>query len=294
MKYTHAIVMVGFIICNCAYAQQPLSNLYQYNYTMISPTFAGLDGQKVTMMGNYYRAGDGSFSSGFAAYEVNAKKINSGFALTASQASLGPQSTSYINLLYNYQFQVGEKSKVVVGAKVSDVINMVDFSLYLPIDPNDPLLDDQNRSLNTLLIDFGILFKREKFFAGISTDNLIHKVLNADQYLNADAYEERGINYTAGVDWKIANWLSSTHSVYAFTLDQYWRVDLNTTFTFGGWIMAGVSIQKNKPDDDIIPKVNAGIKLKQRGQINLMLYSKDYDFPSKDFSAQLAIQFRLD
>ena len=45
------IVLMGLSV----HAQAPISNLYQYNYTSISPAFSGLDGQKITMMGIIWR-----------------------------------------------------------------------------------------------------------------------------------------------------------------------------------------------------------------------------------------------
>ena len=142
------------------------------------------------------------------------------------------------------------------------------------------------------MFGLGLLYKTDRFFVGISTDNLGTKTVDPDQYLNIVDIDKKLVHYMAGVNFKIAERLSSDHSVYAITVDNYWRVDLNNTFTFDNWIIAGVSVEKNAIADDIIPKINAGIKLKDKGKLMLMLYSKDYDAP-KSFSAQVMMQFNL-
>jgi type IX secretion system PorP/SprF family membrane protein len=290
------IIIVCWIITgvNCAMAQEPVSNLYQYNYTSVNPAFAGLDGQKVTTMANYRSTGNYVTTSGFLGYEVTVDKMNSGFGFTASRSSLGPQSQSFLNLLYNYQWKVG-KSKIVFGAKVSDYISVIDFSQYQPIGNNfDPLLDmPSGASSNTMLLGLGVLVKTDRFFVGISTDNATYARLKKNEYVvGEEDFSAKIIHYNAGVNFKIASWLTSTHSVYGLTVDEYWRIDLNNTFTFGGWIIGGVSIEKNQFNDNVVPKINAGLKLKDKGQIVVMLYSKDYDVP-KNFSAQIMAQFNL-
>lgn len=294
MKNLILIFFFVLLMGSRAYTQAPTSNLYQYNYTSISPAFAGLDGQKITMMGNYFEdKSHARISSGFVGYEINADKINSGFGLTLSHQALGPQSSTYFNLLYNYQWKITDKSKLVFGAKVTDIFATVDFTQYIPVDPNDPLLNQPAQvSVTTLMFGLGLLYKTDRFFIGISTDNLGTKTIDPNQYLNIEDPEKKLVHYMAGVNFKIADWLSSEHSVYGITVDQFWRVDLNNTFTFADWIIAGVSVEKNEIVDDIIPKVNAGVKLKDKGKLMLMLYSKDYE-ASKRFSAQVMMQFNL-
>jgi len=285
------IVCLILTAVNSAMGQEPISNLYQYNYTSVSPAFAGLDGQKITTMINYFSNGSYVNSSGFVGYELTIDKINSGLGFTASRGGLGAQSETYLNLLYNFQWKVGN-GKFVFGAKITDYIDMIDWTLYTTVDHNDPLLNSLPTSTNTMMFGLGVLFKTDRFFIGASTDNLTYSRLKKVKYLSdQESFSAKMIHYNAGVNFKIASWLTSTHSVYGFVMDDYWRVDLNNTFTFGGWIIGGVSFQKSF-DDDIIPKINTGLKLKDKGQIVLMLYSKDYDVP-KSFSAQIMAQFNL-
>lgn len=289
------LVNILFVFAiHCAFAQEPVSDLYQYNYATINPAFAGIDGQKITatprMMSNN---GKSIRSMGFVGYEGRIK--NSGFGVSGISTGIGPQTDSYLNAFYNYQWKLADGSKFVVAGKMSSYHLSIDFSKYNPIDPNDPLLDIGNpvKSQSHLLFGLGVLYKRDRFFVGLSTDNLVDARLKSDDIFKDQKLEMKKLfHYIAGMNFNLGANIRSTHSIYAYTLGNAWRVDLNNSITFG-WFIAGLSLESDDGNNDILPKVNAGIKLKDKGQIVVGLYSQHGKLPSYT-NAQMMLQFNLD
>jgi len=164
-----------------------------------------------------------------------------------------------------------------------------DFSRYVPIDPNDPLINAQNKITQTFLNwSLGGLYKGKKFYAGLSFDNLDSSVPG---YSNRNDRVNQ-YNLVVGKDFGGSGSLESNHSIYATLLDDEWRIDLNNNIVIKKKIIAGFSLQFT--EDDILPKVNAGYKFGDVAQVVISLYSKANESKYKNFSGQLFLQFNID
>jgi len=94
---------------------QIVTDLYQYHYTTVSPAFAGTAGNKITFQGSLWLdEHDNSVATSFIGAEFNIKKINSGIGFNATTFR-GEEDLSLMNVIYNYHFKIGEKSKFIVG-----------------------------------------------------------------------------------------------------------------------------------------------------------------------------------
>jgi len=106
------------VIPSVGYCQVTALDLYQYNYTTISPAFAGVDGLKITGIGNLVSfKGGGNNHSAFAGFEGKVKNVGGGFSYSGYH--VGPTTVYNFNVPVNYQFKLGETRKVVVGARLS-------------------------------------------------------------------------------------------------------------------------------------------------------------------------------
>jgi len=239
MKKTLLISLVMVATTQCVLAQFPLTDLYQYNYTSISPVFAGVDGQKITVMGTWCKAcrGIGQPSGGFMGYETSIDRINSGIGVNASMTQLGPGKDIFINILYNYRLDLGNDQKLIFGTKFGIVRNSIDFTMYQPVDPNDPLLNaPTSASIMNPSLSLGVMYKRERFFVGLSVDNLLPKKEKFDAQ-GGETFGEYMLSIISGVDFKLGESLSSTHSVYVIRIGGYTRADLNNTVLIKDWII---------------------------------------------------------
>lgn len=292
MNRITAITLTWFFASGyCAFGQFPVNDLYQYNYTSISPAFAGLDGQKITFIGSTFQASKfPGPDSGFMGFETTIKKINSGVGFNAITEQSGPVSSTYLSLLYNYQWNIGDERTLVFGAKLGSYALGVNLSQYIPVDNNDPLLNSPgDASTTNLMAGAGVLYKGKRFFAGISADNLAHRKVYSDPYINFSP-DNILFHYFLGTNVDLGKSFSTTHSIYSYTIENDWRADLNNAVIFRKWLIAGVSFQFD--DNGVMPKANAGVSIKDKAKVLVMLYSKERDVERK-FSGQLLLQFSL-
>jgi hypothetical protein len=279
------IVLVGHV---CV-AQVPTIDLYQYNYASVAPVFAGVDGARVTFMGSVMNPG--SRDAGFLGIEATFKKINSGVAFNVSAQSQSPVTGTFYNLSYNYRWSIDEDRKLIFGGKVGLSEHIVDRSAYVPIDPNDPLLNGRGLVGYTRpMAGLGVLYKTDVFFGGISAENLLREERLNNPNINFRS-DRILVHYFVGVNTGRGKSFSTTHSIYAMTNgNDLWRADFNSSVKVW-WLITGVSFQIDD-HNDILPKVNAGVSIKDKAKIMVMVYSKARDI-DKSFSGQLLLQFSL-
>src|SRR5690348_1048094 len=136
------IFILFLMVCTTiAQAQQPVSDLYQYNLTSINSSFAGVDGSKVAAMGSLQVPDRGELATyGFVGFETTFPGVPIGFGFSASTHQIGYATNSYLNVFGSYQLELPDKSKLVFGLKLSDNQQGINFGAFLPIDPSDPLI----------------------------------------------------------------------------------------------------------------------------------------------------------
>lgn len=293
MKRLFFITILISMSSKVSVAQELYSDLYQYNYSSINPAFVGTNGTRMTFWGTVFDPIDNAVpherNSAFMGFETRAKKISSGFGANVSAWRWTRFSSLSTNLLYNYYIPIGEESEVIIGGMVGVFSFSYDLSTFFtPIDQFDPLIPDGPSSSTAMQVGLAALYKTKKWFAGLSAENRPHEdIVGATDFRLSSRPMQ--INSFAGLNAELGR-ISTTHSLYAMKLPNYWRVDLNTSGVFLKWLIAGVSLQIE--ERDIVPKANAGIKFKDVGQVVVMLYSQRRAV-AKDFSGQLMLMFNL-
>jgi hypothetical protein len=287
------------LLCNAQWssrARYTTNDLYAYNYTTVSPAFAGTDGQKISFIGSMYAPKTTDYYGfGFAGYEARIDRINSGVGFTLSANSYVNQSFSDLSFLYNYQLDLDENSKLIVGARLTASQMAFDHSVVYPPDPADPIRYIGVSTARTTLGAAAVLYKHKKLFAGFSIDNLFRGKYRLHNLFGLQGYHDPQYNMIVGGSVGIGERSLTTHSVYVSNKNDYWRFDFNNSILIRNRFIGGLSLEINNSDHDnqIYPKVNAGIRAKGKAQFVFSVYSEAYNMGGKKFSGQLMMQFTL-
>ena len=295
-----AIILTAMLLASAnAVAQNSYSinDLYQYNYTTVSPALAGVDGEKMTFMGSVvaWKSG-GTTGLGFIGYETPIKKINSGIGFNLNTSQQTTNTVSNLNFLYNYQLELDDERKLVFGVR----LGLNQFSMVRPqtlppgiFDPD--LLVYDGLAANTFMTTAGVLYKHKKFFASLSVDNLIRDTYELHGFVVFRGFYDKQYNLVIGRDFRIAEKLSSTHSAFIVKVDDFWRFDINNSFVFNNWLIAGASLEVNNSDSDnqIFPKANAGFNVKNKAKFIFSAYSEAYNTGGTKFRGQMMMLFNL-
>lgn len=295
MKKIFIIYLAGLFCTAKVLGQGIEAELYQYNYTLIHPAFAGSDGQKISILANTVTY-DGSFGNSEAntlalmSYENYFDKINSGIAVTGYSERMGPSSFSSLGLSYNYKFRLGESVNLVAGAKVRRHIYSVSYDYFRSIEPSDPLLNPDVSEANWAA-DFGLLLNIRKFNFGLLANNLFHTNDKIDVVASKNHLDK---NYAAivGTSFRINDHLVSNHSLYIPLETELYRIDLNNTITINNFFVAGFSIEKTQ--SDIFTRFNTGLQIKDYFQILFLVYSqKRNDFFEPKLRGEVFLGFKF-
>jgi type IX secretion system PorP/SprF family membrane protein len=184
------------------YAQQDAQqSQYMFNGIYINPAYAGY--QENLNLHAYYRAQwtgiQGSPRSMSAAVDAIANNGNVGLALQISSDKLGAQSylSAYASYAYRLRMNEDGSSRLAFGLGLGVVQQGLDGSM---LDPNDPEPDQPIGTLNSILPDgrLGVFFSNNKFYAGLSADNLITQFIDVKKD-GLQAQPEAHIYLTSGV-----------------------------------------------------------------------------------------------
>ena len=254
------------------------SELYQYNYGFVHPAFAGSEGQRISMLVRTATY-DGSFSDHaetmlLMSYENHFEKINSGIAVTGYSERLGPSSLSSLSLSYNYKLTLGASSELIASTRVRRHFYSVSGDYYRQIEPNDPLVN-LDVSASNWAADLGVLFRRGESYVGLVSNDLLHTD-NTLEVIGLPIRRERNLTALIGTSFTISEHLVSEHSLYIpFDREEY-RVDLNNTLTINDLFLAGISLERSH--DKFFVRGNAGLKVKDYFQVQLLIYSGKRDY----------------
>lgn len=295
MNFIFGITFFVLVIMSSnVFAQTVTNDLYQYNYTTLSPAFVGADGEKMTFMGSLYLLKAGGYNGfGYIGYESPIKKINSGVGFSLNATRTGNVHMSNLGFAYNYQLALGNSGKLIFGAKVTGSQFAVDSNVIPDI--NDPLRFFNGHGANTLTTTAAVLYKQNKFYAGLSVDNLWHDTNKLYSLVVFTGFYETQYNIVVGQDFDFGERLSTMHSVYVSKTDELWRFDINNSLVFNHWLIAGLSLEVNNSDSDnqYLPKASLGFGVKNRARFIFSAYSEKYNTGGKKFSGQTMFLFNL-
>jgi type IX secretion system PorP/SprF family membrane protein len=295
------IILLILVLLPCAQllAQGIASDLYQYNYSIVHPGFAGSEGQhRISLLANTVIYDD-QFSerhvngNAFFSYDTYFEKIASGISVMGSAQRLGPKTVTSTSLAYNYQFKINDHVTLIPAVRLRRYWYSLDLSFFRVIQPNDPLLTaDQDVSEANWSTDFGLVVKVKKFSFGVMTQNFIHTNDKLEGISGSTGELDREYTAIAETSFTINKHLSSTHSVYIPVDDEDYRLDFNNTLLINDLFIAGISLEKS--ESDFFMKLNTGVKVKDRFQVVMLVYSGPKDEgPYQKFSGEVYLQFKF-
>ena len=166
--------------------QDPQFTQYMFNTLYYNPGFAGVDG--VTKLTAIHRSqwlgykptygGGGAPTTQIVSMTTPLFKINSGFGAYILNDKLGPQNNLEAQASYAYHLGIKE-SKLSFGLRAGLYSQTVNFNEYKATDPNDPLLNATGKESQVRPdLAMGIFYRKEKYYAGVSFNHLIHSTFD--------------------------------------------------------------------------------------------------------------------
>lgn len=123
-------------------------------------------------------------------------------------------------LNYSYHLPLAPKLSISLGTRIGYINQRIDFSgLLVRDDVNDlfyqSLLMAGQGNQNSVVVDFGTVIYSKRFFLGLSSDNLVARMMNGDQLFNLNT----GVRYRAQVgaffplntDWMVSPGIITTY-----------------------------------------------------------------------------------
>jgi type IX secretion system PorP/SprF family membrane protein len=274
-------------------AQGVNSELYLFNYTLIHPSFAGLDEQKISFLGSLFRyqtlSGYETSTLGFVNYERRLNKLNSGIAVTGFSTVTGPIATTSLGISYNYQHAINDKVVLIPGIRFRWNSSSLSLSYFSPGD--DPLLVTGSTTESSVNADVGMLVQVDKLKIGVMVDNLFPTRTDIHENFYPGRYAR---TYTAviGMRTQLSKVFAAEHSLYLPVSDGSYRVDLNNSITWKKLLTAGTSVELR--NGEFYTRFNGGVNVKDYFRVMALLYStrrNDFFYPA--LRAEVYMEFKF-
>lgn len=268
---------------------------------LINPAYVGSEAQqKFTTMGRIFNF-KSSFSpntieasSGLISYEHDVKSIKISFGFLSYNDKIGATIDNRYSLLYTYTFTMKDSSSLRIGTNLSFDRKTIDFSQYIPIDPNDPILISDNAvSSSKANVGMGIWYTRKKFFTGVSVDYLNEPKFNFSTDLSTSY--KRNYQIVAGFNKiKLTKHLATTHSFFFRTDGKLYDADLNNILIVKNILMLGATYRILSKDlKENLFLINGGLKLADKYQIVFKIYSQKPAFLRSAFSGEALLSIAI-
>lgn len=246
--------------------QDPQFTHYMFNTLFYNPGYAGVEGvTKFTAIHRSQWLGyQPTFGSGGApttqivSFSTPIYKIKSGFGAYIINDRLGPQNNLEAQASYAYHLPLKD-GKLSFGMKAGMYSQTVNFSLYRPIDPNDPILKSSGKESQVRPdLGMGVFFQREKYYAGLSFNHLIKSTfdfgLSQRNALQPHVYLTGGYFYEVNFDlrFQFSTLIKSDFTKTTFELGgiAYYKDTLWGGLSFrqseAAIVMIGYSLLKDK------------------------------------------------
>lgn len=169
-----------------AIAQQDAQfSQYMFNGIYINPAYAGYREQ--LNVSAFYRKQwsgiPGSPATASLAVDAIANEGKVGLALQLSDDRLGAQRnfSGYVNYAYRLRLNEDGTSRLAIGLGAGVVQLGIDGA---KLNPNDPEMEQPQGKQSSTVPDarVGVFFSNNRFYAGLSVDNLVSQALSKDWY----------------------------------------------------------------------------------------------------------------
>ena len=204
-------IFTGTLFLNAQ--QLPSSNQYLVNRYLLSPAFAGHNGNSQVFIG---------YKQDWSGFEGSPKtSILSGYIPITENAWLGSQIISdkadlfnniYARFSYSYHLETGIDNKLLFSMWGSMFQNKISLSNAVIFDPNDPLLKDK-QELTGFSLNAGasIVYKWREGYIGLTVPYL---------FQNKDIYSLSGTKNIVELNQQLIG-----HASYNFRIDYNWNIE---------------------------------------------------------------------
>jgi type IX secretion system PorP/SprF family membrane protein len=175
LKNIVSILALGSFALSVNAQQDPMYTHYMYNTLSINPAYAGSrDALSITALHRSQWVGfkDAPMTQTITIHSPIASK-HIGLGLTAVNDKIGPVNNTSVAGQFAYMMQLSRKSKLSLGLSGGINILQADLNSLGLNQGNDPAFQNNLTNRVTPQFGFGAYYSRERFYAGVSTPNLI-------------------------------------------------------------------------------------------------------------------------
>lgn len=205
-----SILLLSFVCFGAQAQQDPMYTHYMYNTLSINPAYAGSrDALTITALhrSQWVDFKGAPMTQTLTLHSPIANK-HIGLGLAVSNDKIGPMNNTGISGSFAYIMQLTKKSKLALG--LSGGVNVLQAELNtLQLDnQNDPSFQNNIRNRVTPSVGFGAYYSRERFYAGVSTPNVLESEYYTSTQSNGTETEskaQRHYFFIAGAVFNLSN-----------------------------------------------------------------------------------------
>jgi type IX secretion system PorP/SprF family membrane protein len=202
-----------------------------------------------------------------------------GLGLAASNDKVGPVNNTAVSGSFAYMMQLTKKSKLSLGLSGGVNILQADLSTLQLDNQNDPSFQNDLRNKVTPSIGFGVYYSRERFYAGVSTPNLLESNYYATTQPNGTVTEgkaHRHYFFIAGAVFNLSNNLAFKPTTFVkVTAGAPVQADLTASFIIMKKLLLGAMYRTGDAFGALV-----GFDLSQQFHIG---YSYDWSYGNRTF-----------
>jgi len=226
---------------------------YMFNTLFYNPAYAGVEGltsiqliarTQWTGFSTSFDGGGGNPNTQIFSFNAPILKFRSGFGLYVLNDKLGPLNNMEAQASYAYHLGI-KNAKLSFGIKAGIFSQVIDRDLYRPNVSPDPLVDvDGEDSQIRPDLGFGIFYRAEKYYAGVSVNHILQSEFNFGIADSRNALEQHMI-ITGGYDYEFNYRLIITPSLLVKTDFNTYSFDLSVMGTYNEKLYGGLSFRQS-------------------------------------------------
>lgn len=204
-----------FVIASVAIAQQqPLYSQYMLNEFLLNPAIAGTDAGspiRLTLRQQWTGIEGAPSTQAISGHTLLKSLENCGVGGFVYRDKFGPISQTGIHGAFSYHLKVASKSKLSFGLSMSAFQHVISEAGLNIIDAGDPSITGKKETVWVPDANFGMYLNNPKFYAGLSSTQLIQKRFSPEAYNMSQMV--RHYYFTAGYHIDLGNSYILTPSV---------------------------------------------------------------------------------
>ncbi|MDD2387780.1 MAG: type IX secretion system membrane protein PorP/SprF [Bacteroidales bacterium] len=248
MKTVLKIMIALVLVCGTTMLkaqQNPMYTHYMYNTLVVNPAYAGSrDALTVTALHRSQWVGfDGGPFTQTVSLHTPLRNEHVGLGLSLANDHIGPTNTTSIFFSYAYIMQLTKKSKLSLGLSAGANIFQANLTSVQLDQQLDPAFETNVSNVITPNFGVGAYYHRERFYAGISTTNLLqnsYSLVNPDSENILIGKEQLHYFLIAGALIKISDNLDfKPTTLFKLTASAPLQADVTASFILMNRILLG-------------------------------------------------------